>query len=134
MGYRYITLTPSEINLIEAASKTSDKEHFRHKCEVILLSHRGYDIISLSNLYQVRKHTIRAWMDSWESKGLDGFYISVGRGRKAEIQMDNIDLVDSIKLAVRLNPQSLQTVCQELNQSNGMNLTKDKLIRFLKKS
>lgn len=134
MGYRYITLTPSEVILIEAASKISNKEHFRDKCETILLSYRGYDIKSLSDLFQVRKHTIRSWMDSWEAKGLAGFYISVGRGRKAEIQIDNIALVNSIKSAVALNPQSLQTVCQELNQSNGINLTKDKLIRFLKKS
>ena len=38
------------------------------------------------------------------------------------------------KLAVELNPQDLNAVCVELNQENNLNLTKDKLKRFLKKS
>jgi len=98
-----------------------------------LLSDRGYDIISLSNLYQVRPHTIRAWMNKWLSDGINGFCIAIGRGRKADIDSSNTTLVDAIKSSIALNAQNLNTVCQELNQSNGMNLTKGKLIRFLKK-
>jgi transposase len=134
MGYRYIKLTSSDIEILEEASKTSDKQHIRRKCDTILLSDRGYDITSLSNLYQVRTHTIRDWMNKWLSNGLNGFSIAVGRGRKAEIDSSDVPLVETIKSSIALNPQNLNTVCQELNQSNGMTLTKGKLIRFLKKS
>ena len=133
MGYRFIKLTDSEVSILEKASKTSVKEHIRIKCDTILLSNRGYAIQSLSKLYQVRVHTIRAWMDRWVDKGLEGFSITAGRGRKAEIKLDNTILVNSIKLAVELNPQDLNAVCVELNQENGLNLTKGKLKRFLKK-
>jgi transposase len=130
MGYRYITLSSAEIKILEEASKTSNKAHIRHKCDALLLSHRGYDISSLSKLYQVRTHTIRAWMDRWLSKGLQGFSIGIGRGRKAAIDIENTVLEESIKLSVELNPQNLEVVCAELNQSQQIDLTKGQLLRF----
>lgn len=134
MGYRFIQLSPEEVNLLEKTSKTSTKAHIRRKCDTILLSHRGYDIKNLSGLYKVRTHTIRDWMNNWTAKGIEGFSISTGRGRKAEIDPNNTDFVDSLTKAIKLNPQNLDTVCTELNKSKDMNLTKNKVIRFLKKS
>jgi transposase len=134
MGYRYIKLTSAEIEALEEASKSSTKHHVRRKCDALLLSARGYDITSLSERYEVRTHTIRAWMDKWLSEGLQGFFIGAGRGRKPEIELTDTVLVDAIKLAVELNPQNLEVVCAELNQSNNIHLTKGKLLRFLKKS
>lgn len=133
MGYRFIKLTDSEVSILEKASKSSNKDHIRIKCNTILLSNRGYDVVSLSELYQVRTHTIRAWMDRWVEKGLEGFSITTARGRKPEIELANIPLVNSIKLTVELNPQDLNAFCVELNQENDLNLTKGKLKRFLKK-
>jgi hypothetical protein len=73
-------------------------------------------------------------MNNWTAKGIDGFSISAGRGRKAEIDPNNTDLVDSLTKAIKLNPQNLDTVCTELNNSKDLNLTKNKVIRFLKKN
>lgn len=108
MGYRFIQLSPEEVNLLEKTSKTSTKAHIRRKCDTILLSHRGYDIKNLSGLYKVRTHTIRDWMNNWTAKGIEGFSISTGRGRKAEIAPNNTDLVDSLIKAIKLNPQNIR--------------------------
>lgn len=59
MGCRYIKLDSWEIEMLSNASKSSKKQDIRHKFDAILLSNRGYDVISLSKLYQVRPHTIR---------------------------------------------------------------------------
>jgi transposase len=134
MGYRFIQLSPEDVSLLEKTSKTSSKAHIRRKCDTILLSNRGYDINTLSGLYKIRTHTIRDWMDNWIAKGIDGFSISTGRGRKAEIDPNNTDLVDLLTKAIKLNPQNLDTVCAELNKSEDLSLTKNKVIRFLKKS
>lgn len=134
MGYRFIQLSPEDVSLLENTSKTNSKAHIRRKCDTILLSNRGYDINTISVLYKVRTHTIRDWMNNWIAKGIDGFSISAGRGRKAEIDPNNTDLVDSLTQAIKLNPQNLDTVCAELNKSKDLNLTKNKVIRFLKKS
>ena len=134
MGYRYIKLTSAEVGILEKASKTSNKHHIRRKCDTILLSHRGYDIISIAKLFEVRPHTIRAWMDKWLSDGLQGFSIGVGRGAKPEIKAEDTSLIEAIQTSIELNPQNLTAVCEELNQDRDLNLTKGKLIRFLKKS
>ena len=123
-------LSPEDVSLLEKTSKTSSKAHVRRKCDTILLSNRGYDINSLSVLYKVRTHTIRDWMNNWIAKGIDSFSISTGRGRKAEIDLNNTDLVDSLTKAIKLNPQNLDTVCAELSKSKNLNLTKNKVIRF----
>ena len=128
MGYRFIQLSPEDISLLEKTSKLSSKAHIRRKCDTILLSHRGYDVNSLSSLYKVRTHTIRDWMNNWIAKGVEGFSISSGRGRKAEIDPNNTDLVESLTKAIKLNPQNLDTVCTELNKSKD--LTNNKVIRF----
>lgn len=134
MGYRFIQLSPEDISLLEKTSKLSTKAHIRRKCDTILLSHRGFDVKTLSGLYKVRTHTIRDWMNNWIAKGIDGFSISSGRGRKAEIDPNDTDLVESLTEAIKLNPQNLDTICTELNKSKELNLTKNKVIRFLKKN
>lgn len=133
MGYRFIQLSSEEESLLVLTSKTSPKAHIRRKCDMLLLSNRGYDIKSLSALYQVRTHTIRSWMNAWRAEGIQGFSISSGRGRKAEIDVNNTDLVDSLTEAIKLNPQNLALVCSDLNKTKGLKLTKSKVIRFLKK-
>ena len=69
-------------------------------------------------------------MNNWIAKGTDGFSISTGRCRKAEIDPNNTDLVDSLTKAIKLNPQNLDTFCAGLNKSKDLNLTKNKVIRF----
>jgi len=78
----------------------------------------GYEITSLSNLYQVRAHTIRDWMNKRLWDGLNGFSIALARVGKAETDSSNAALVDTIKSSI--TPKNLNTLCQELNQSNGM--------------
>jgi len=122
MGYRFIQLSPEDISLLEKTPKLSPKAHVRRKCDTILLSHRGFYVKSLSGIYKVRTHTIRDWMKNWIAKGIDGFSISAGRGRKAEIDPNNTDLVESLTKAIKLNPQNLDTVCTELNKSKDLAL------------
>ena len=68
-------------------------------------------------------------MNDWVVKGIESF----GRGRKAEIDSNNTDLVSSLTKVIRLNPENVDTVYLELNNSNDLNLTKNKVIQFLKK-
>ena len=82
-------MTDSEVEQLTNASKSGAKNHVRVKCDTVLLSNRGYDIESLPELHQVRTHTIRSRMDKWEEKGLEGFSVIAGRGRRPEIEPDN---------------------------------------------
>lgn len=104
---RYITSNNEEVNTLEEAVKNHGKSYFRIRCESILLSHRGYKVVEIAQLQQVRTHTVRAWMDSWEQKGIAGLQIVSGRGRKAAIQLCNTALVEQLQQELQGNPQSL---------------------------
>jgi len=90
--------------------------------------------MEIAALLQVRSHTVRLWMSNWEANGLAGLQISAGRGRKAAIAVSEEDLVAQIQEQLRLNPQSLDSVCAQLNQANSLCLTPGQLQRFIKKS
>jgi len=131
---RYITLIKEEIATLEEADKNHRKAYFRMRCASLVLSHRGYTIAAIAKFYQVRTHTVRAWMDSWEGKGLTGLQIASGRGRKAAIQLSDTVLVEQIEQELQLNPQCLVQVSGQITQSTGLCLSKDQLKRFIKKS
>lgn len=131
---RYIISNNEEVNTLGEAVKNHGKAYFRMRCESILLSHRGYKVVEIAQLQQVRTHTVRAWMDSWEQKGLAGLQIASGRGRKAAIQLCNTALVEQIQQELSGNPQSLAQVGEQIRKNTGLSLSKDQLKRFIKKS
>lgn len=132
--YRYINLSPMEVETLEAGMRHHAKSFYRTRCQALLLSHRSYKVIEIASVLQVRSHTVRLWMSNWEQKGLAGLQISAGRGRKAAILVSNVELVAQIQEQLRLNPQSLDSVCGQLNQDNTLSLTPGQLLRFIKKN
>ena len=131
---RFITLTETEIATLEEGSCNHDKSYFRHRCDSLLLSNRGYGVGALAALFQTRTHTVRGWMDSWLSKGLAGLYIQAGRGRKPAITPTDSQLIDSIKEEIALHPQNLDAVVTSIEQKWGICLSKEQIKRFIKKN
>jgi len=132
--YRYISLSPLEVETLAAGMKHHRKSFYRTRCQALLLSQRSYKVIEIATLLQVRSHTVRLWMNNWEADGLAGLQISAGRGRKAAIEVSNVGLVAQIQEQVGLNPQSLRGICAQLNQDNNLSLTSGQVLRFIKKS
>lgn len=132
--YRYIKLSALEVETLEEGLKHHAKSFYRMRCQALLLSQRNYKVTDIATLLQVRSHTVRLWMSNWEANGLAGLQISAGRGRKAAISVSDGDLVAQIQEQLRLNPQSLVSVCEQLNQDNALSLTPGQLLRFIKKS
>ena len=131
---RYVTTSNEEIITLQEAVKNHSKAYFRMRCESLLLSSRGYKVVEIAKLCQVRTHTVRAWMDSWEQMGIAGLQIGLGRGRKAAIQLSDTVLVAQIKQELHLNPQCLAQVGEQISKSIGLSLSKGQLKRFIKKS
>ncbi|WP_394995237.1 transposase [Emticicia sp.] len=134
MGYKYIKLTFEEVLTLEQAVKNHPKSHFRTRCESLLLSNRGYDIKSIAALFQTRINTIGTWFSNWTDKGIVGLQIVTGRGRKADLSTVSDTLMQDIKEQIALNPQGLDTVCLQINQKWGLNLSKAQVKKFIKKN
>lgn len=96
-AYRYITLSPSDLLLVEQGYKSDKRHHVRKKCEVLLRSHQGYKIPELAIMFSVHCDTIREWFNQWEAEGMAGFAIKSGRGRKAKLAIADEDVVAFIK-------------------------------------
>lgn len=134
MGYKYISLSESEIITLEQAVKYHPKFYFRTRCKSLLLSNRGYDIKSISVLFQIRIHTVGTWFSNWSKKGLMGLQIEKGRGRKADLSLVSEEVLQDIEEEIKLNPQDLESVCHQISQKWGLSLSKGQLKSFLKKS
>ena len=131
---RYIHLSAEEVATLAEGAKHHRKAHFRSRCTSLLLSARGYKVVDIAQLLEVRPHTVRFWMDNWEQKGLVGLMIQAGRGRKAALQLSNAALVEDLQAQIRLHPQSLEEVAVEMSKKWHCALSKGQLQRFIKKS
>lgn len=132
---RYISPLPPEIRLtLEEGSRNHNKPHFRDRCKSILMSADGYKVPDIAGLFKVRSRTIYTWFDRWEEMGIAGLMILPGRGIKAPL--DNVDdqQVKQIRKTIKLNPQNLHQVCEEISQILGFKVTKNMLKRFIKKN
>jgi len=106
---RYIQLSSEEVATLAEGAKHHCKAHFRIRCETLLLSARGYKVVEIAQLFQVRPHTVRFWMDNWEQKGLVGLNIRSGRGRKAALPLSNPALVEELQAQIRRTADAAQS-------------------------
>lgn len=134
MGYKYTKLTLEEQLTLEEGACNHSKSYFRKRCACVLLSARGYEIKSLASIYKTRVHTIGTWLDNWNKKGIVGLKVVSGQGRKSLLSSASPELVQQIKDAVAAHPQDLTGVCQQINITTSLNVSKSQLKDFLKKS
>lgn len=72
MQARYITLSPSERQSLIDLKRSSGSNRISERCHALLLSSRQYSISQLSDIFEVKRDTIRMWFDRWESDGMAG--------------------------------------------------------------
>jgi len=131
---RYIKLSESEQLELEKVYQRPFKHYLGNRVQCLLLSHQGYSVPQLADIYSTQPRTIRNWFTRWETSGLAGLNILPGRGLKPAIKMEDSVLVDTIIKEVKEEPQNLSNVVVRLNAILGLNLSVGQLRQFLKKS
>lgn len=130
---RYIKeLTDTQKEELQIGFETGSSKRFRIRCQSILLSHEGYSIKQLMDMYKVRRDTVRSWFNRWEAKGLEGLLDKPKSGRPAKLRLENENHVDLVKKKVKEERQKLDKVRAELEQELGLEMSKRTLQRFLK--
>ena len=66
MQKRYVKLSSEDIAFLKSVKKTSESERVRDRSHALLLSNKGHDIFSLSEIFEVRQATILDWFNRWE--------------------------------------------------------------------
>ncbi|MEL6661317.1 MAG: helix-turn-helix domain-containing protein [Bacteroidota bacterium] len=81
MKPRYVNLNDSERSSLISLKRRTDSNRVMERCHCLLLSGKGYQIEQLSDIFDVRRDTIRDWFDRWESEGLAGLEDAPKSGR-----------------------------------------------------
>ena len=78
-------LSDSTQQELERLVKESPSHRERERAQAILLSHRGYSITKLSELFGVDRDTISAWFNRFIRNGTSQLRDAAGRGRPGKI-------------------------------------------------
>jgi transposase len=102
--YRYVSLSPSELETLEEGHRNGHRPHFRVRCHSLILSHRGMKVEEIATLYEKHEETIRTWMTNWETKGIAGLFIAKGQGKKPVLRVEDEVAVELVKKKSRYSP------------------------------
>lgn len=130
---RQVILTESELITLETGFTNHPKAHARKRFHALLLSHRGWKVKQIAQLYNVRTRTVYTWMNRWETMGLVGLLLKAGRGLKPTLSVLDETVVQEVKKKALEFSRSLKTMAKELSQSLQLTISSSKLRRFLKK-
>ncbi len=117
-------------NLLERIYKYSSKHEVRQRAKSIILSHKGFSISQLVEVFNVHLNTIYNWLNNWNNSGLLSLYNSKGQGRKSIIQAENEDF---IRKSIKKNSKQIKKVVIELDEEKGIKASERTVKRFLKK-
>jgi len=81
MGKKHVLLKEEDRALLELLKSRGSSERVRDRCHALLLSDKGYDINSLSDIFSVRRDTISNWISRWNTEGKAGLLDKDKSGR-----------------------------------------------------
>jgi transposase len=134
MNVRLLTLTDEEYDDLAAGWKTGKRHTFRSRCNMILLSHQGYDMKEIASLVGATRQTISKWLDRYEAGGIDSLHTAKGRGRPPIVRHDNKKVVKKIEKLVQMYPQKLDQALANIEKITGKPMSVKTLQRILKKT
>lgn len=94
---RTITITSLDHSNLKEAYRNHKKPHVRNRAHAILLNVEGFKIKDIAKIFRVRTRTIYQWLNRWEELGYQGLLITKDRGRKADIDLKDPQVVKVIK-------------------------------------
>ncbi|WP_337040299.1 helix-turn-helix domain-containing protein [Emticicia sp. 17c] len=70
---RYVRkITQDQVEYLREVSRRSRNYRERERAKAILLSFKGYNVTTLSDIFEVSRATITNWLDAWETRGTKG--------------------------------------------------------------
>lgn len=82
---RYIKLSVEEAVSLKECMQSSQDVRQINRCHALLLSHKGYTINQLSDIFDVDRDTISNWFARWRRQGLEGLSDAPRSGRPTKL-------------------------------------------------
>lgn len=127
-------LTEIEQSNLEDGHKYGKSPDFRKRCQIILLSFRGFEVKHIVKALGVCRQTVSTNINGWKTHGLPALIRQPGQGRKAKLRTDNEAHVQALQDAVEEYPQDTSKIREELEQTLDIEPVSERTLRrFLKK-
>lgn len=128
---KVIELTKDQRSELENGYKNGKSHSFRQRCQMILLKSENRTSLEITSILGGCEMVINNWIKRYESEGISGLQTRPGRGRRAILQV--VDL-EQVKEAVKESRQRISVARAELEKSLGKEFSNSSLKRFLKKT
>lgn len=129
------SLAETEILTLQQGFKYGQAVDFRQRCQMLLLSHKGYQVNQIVDILDVCSKTVYNTLASWQTEGIAGLIRKKGQGRKATLQIDNAKHIEALSKAVEKHAQNSYQILEELYAALAIEpISKRSLQRFLKKT
>ena len=127
------SLSVEEHNTLKSALKNSTRSDFRKRCEVILLSHKGYTTDQIIDITELTKTTIYKTLNKWRIYGISGLLRHKGQGRRPNLDINNAEHVKVVEQKVESNRQKIEELIPQIIEELQIEpFSKWTLKRFLK--
>lgn len=126
-------LSVEEHTTLKDAVKNSTRADFRKRCEVILLSYKGYTSDQIVDILELNKTSVYKALGKWRSYGISGMLRQKGQGRKPTLDINNAEHIKLVEQKVELNRQKIEDLIpQIIEELQVQPFSKWTLRRFLK--
>jgi len=127
---KFIKLWPETEKMLERIYHNSQHHQVRQRAHCILLSHRGWTMNELLEVFGISRRTLQYWFSRWKQDRLIGLYDRAGRGRKSKLKEDEQEQVVEL---IKAEPKNLNNVKNQVHKQWGKSVSKDTLKRIAKK-
>ncbi|ETR65372.1 MAG: transposase, partial [Candidatus Magnetoglobus multicellularis str. Araruama] len=123
-------LSNSEINELFELKENGNSDRVRTRAHAIILSARGYSITEIAEIFQLKRDTVSAWIDRWNSNGIKGLFDKPGKGSKPKINEKELEI---IKVIIEENSNSPKTILAKIKEKLKKTISLSTLRRIIKK-
>lgn len=123
------SLSNETISLLNRIHQHSRSHRARQRAQCILLSHQGFSIPTLIQIFSVTQITIYNWFNAWDDRGVASLYDRKGKGRKPELTSSQ---KEQIKAWAKTFPKQLGKIGDLIEENFGLSVSKRTIQRVLK--
>lgn len=129
---KYVSpLTPAEIQTVQEMHHHHPSRRARMRAHSILLSHHGYSIPAIANMYQIDRRSVSAWLDRWQALGLVGLFDQPRCGRPPILTEEE---QQRVQYYLTVYPKDLKKVAQAIAEETSKPVSTKTIKRLAKKT
>jgi transposase len=123
-------LSDPEIQTSTDMHRLHPSRRARMRAHSILLSHQGFSLSRIADMYQVSRYAVSAWLERWPKAGLGGLYDHPRSGRPPRLTREEQHTVDQY---LQEHPKDLKQVVHRLAQDTNKQVSPTTITRLINK-